>query len=232
MIRGLNASKLGMAAEQARSEVLANNLANLNTPGFKRSVAVTTEFEAMLLHRMDDPTDAKVPQVGVLGNGAILDQVTPVESQGQIVPTERDLDFALDGPGRFIARGPGGQLLYTRNGAFTQSEDGTLVTQEGYPILIEDPTGQQVTVNIATGTPVVGIDGTIRVNDQVVGRLALEGATADTKVVNRALETANVELAKEMADLIMTLRSFQVNQRALSMQDQTLAKAVTEIGKV
>ncbi len=232
MIRGMNASKLGMAAEQTRSEVLANNLANLNTAGFKRSVATGAEFEAMLLQRMEDPTDPKVPLVGLLGNGVVIDQVVAMESQGQLQPTQRPLDFALDGPGRFMAQGPNGETFYTRNGAFHHISDGTLVTTEGYPVLMQDAAGQLTTIDISAGTPEVSPDGTLTINGQTVGRLAIDQAGAETKVIGGALESSNVELAKEMTDLIVTLRSFQVNQRAMTIQDQTLGKAVTELGKV
>ncbi|MFZ5813991.1 MAG: flagellar hook-basal body protein [Bacillota bacterium] len=229
MIRGIGASKSGMAVEQSRTDVLANNVANINTPGFKKSVAVSTEFEAMLLQRMGDPTDQTAPTIGLLGNGATLEQVVPLELQGALITTERMLDFALDGPGRFAAQGPNG-VIYTRNGAFRQTEEGTLVTTEGYPVLMRTDAGDLVPVTARSLE--VREDGTVVADGQAVGRLELDGATPETKLHRGKLEGSNVDLAKEMTDLIVALRSFQVNQRALQMQDGTLAKAVTEIGKI
>lgn len=232
MIRGFGASKLGMSVEQTRTEVLANNLSNINTNGFKKSVVVSTEFQSMLLQRLDDSTDGgQAPTVGMLGNGAATDGVLSINSPGIVVKTDQPLDFALEGPGQFAAQGPGG-VLNTRNGAFSQKPDGTLITTEGYPVLMRNAAGELTPIVAASSLPQIQGDGAVVVNGQVVGRLEIEGAGPETKLHSGALETSNVELAKEMADLIVSLRSFQVNQRALQMQDQTLSRAVTEIGKV
>ncbi len=136
MIRGIGASVRGMAVEQRRSEVIANNVANVNTDGFKRSVAVSGEFEQMLLHRLGDGAGSgdSGGAVGLLGHGAEVVEI------------------------------------------------------------VEDPT---------PGAP-------------------LEGGGA----------RSNVDLAQELTDLIITLRSFQANQRALTMQDRTLGRAVSDLGKV
>lgn len=231
MIRGFNASKMGMWVEQLRTEVLANNVANINTPGFKKSLAVSAEFEAMLLQRMGDSTDQTAPTIGLLGNGVTLDQVLPVGLQGDLYETGRALDFAIEGPGMFIAQGPNG-VVTTRNGAFRQTEDGTLVTTEGYPVVVRNQAGELSILQQPGAAIQVQADGTLLASGQVVGRLEMEGVTAETRIHGGRLEASNVELAKEMTDLIVALRAFQVNQRAMQMQDQTLGKAVTEIGKV
>ncbi|MFZ5826776.1 MAG: flagellar hook-basal body protein [Bacillota bacterium] len=231
MIRGFGASKMGMSVEQSRTDVLANNMANINTPGFKKSMAVSAEFEAMLIQRMGDSTDQRAATLGLLGNGATLDQVLPVDLQGDLQETGRALDFAIEGPGRFMAQGPNG-VITTRNGAFRQTEDGTLVTAEGYPVVVRNQGGELSIFQQPGGAVEVQADGTLLAGGQVVGRLEMEGVTAETKIHSGKLEASNVELAKEMTDLIVALRSFQVNQRALQMQDQTLGKAVTEIGKI
>lgn len=231
MIRGVEASRRGMAVEQTRTEVLANNVANMNTPGFKRSVAVSGEFQQMLLRRLDDQAGQEPPVVGTLGNGAAVEAVVSILRQGDLVETGRELDFALEGPGEFVLQGPDG-LAYTRNGAFRITGEGVLVTTEGYPVLMRTAGGQLVPVTGLTSPPAVEPDGTLLLNGQPLGRLALENAGPDTRVHSRMLEASNVELAQEMADLIVALRSFQVNQRALQMQDETLGRAVSEIGKL
>lgn len=231
MIRGFGASKLGMSTEQTRTEVLANNLANVNTNGFKKSVAVSAEFERMLLQRLEDNTDGQRPTVGSLGNGATLEAVLPINVQGVITKTDGALDFAIEGDGQFAAQGPNG-VIYTRNGAFHQRADGTLVTVENHPVLFRDAAGALAPVVATGGVPQIQPDGAVIANGQMVGRLEIAGATADTVIHSGHLEASNVELAKEMSDLIVALRSFQVNQRAMQMQDQTLSRAVTDIGKV
>lgn len=231
MIRGFGASKTGMAVEQARTDVLANNLANMNTTGFKKSVAVSAEFESMLLQRMGDSASGQAPAVGFLGNGSVLSQVVQLDQQGQLMITDQPLDFAIEGPGQFIAEGPNG-VVYTRNGAFRQTGDGTLVTAEGYPVVIRNQAGELGTFQAPGAAVEVRADGTLLADGQVMGRLELQGAGPETRIHGRALEGSNVELGKEMTDLTIALRSYQVNQRAMQMQDQTLAKAVTEIAKL
>lgn len=231
MIRGFQTSKLGMSVEQSRMDVLANNLANVNTNGFKRSVLLSSEFERMLLQRLDDTADGQAPSIGTLGNGATVDQVTQILRQGDIVETGRDLDFAIQGDGQFTVQGPGG-VTYTRNGAFDLTSDGTLVTSEGNAVLVQTAGGDLAPLTNLKAMPTVAADGMVTVAGQTLGRLALQGSTPESRIRSRALEASNVELAKEMTDMIIALRSFQVNQRALQMQDQTLSRATTEIGKL
>lgn len=220
-----------MAVEQLRTDVLADNIANMNTNGFKRSTATSTEFGRMLVHRMDDPTDPRPQEVGPLGNGTRVNQVVLDERQGDIYETGRPLDLAIEGPGWFLAERPDGSLYRTRNGAFRQMADGTITTVEGYRVLMEGP-GGLVPLVLPGVEPAFGPDGTILAGEQPVGRLAIDGATDQTRLHSRRLEASNVDLAREMSDLIVTLRAYQVNQRALRVQDETLARAVTEIGKV
>lgn len=231
MIRGVGASKLGMAAEQSRTEILANNLANVNTNGFKKSVAVSAEFQTMLLQRIDDNTDGARPSIGALGNGVTLEMAAQIETQGSLVKTDRTLDFAIEGPGWFAAQGPNG-VVYSRNGAFRQLDDGTLITVDNNPVLFRDAAGTLAPIVSQGAEPEIRPDGSVIIGGQMVGRLEIDGATAETKLHSGTLEASNVELSKEMTDLVVALRSFQVNQRAMQMQDQTLARAVTDIGKV
>jgi len=221
-----------MAVEQLRTDVLADNIANMNTSGFKRSAATSVEFDRMLIHRMHDPSDPRSQEVGTLGNGSRVDRVALDESQGDIYETGRALDLAIEGPGWFLAQRPDGSLYRTRNGAFNQMADGTITTTEGYRVLMESAGGLVPLVVEPGVEPVFAADGTVTANGQIVGRLALDGATDETKLHSRRLEASNVDLAKEMTDLIVTLRAYQVNQRALRVQDETLGRAVTEIGKV
>jgi flagellar basal-body rod protein FlgF len=229
MIRGVGASRMGMLAEQNRTEVISNNLANLNTNGFKRSVAVGSEFEQLLLFRMGDALsagDGAAPPVGRLGQGATISMVAPDESQGTLVETGNPLDVALQGPGAFLFQGPGGPGA-TRNGAFHRDSLGRLVTAEGDPLLVGGvPVGQ--------GAAALSIqeDGTVVADGAPVGQLDITGSTGPVRLVLRSVEQANVDMAQEMTDLIVAMRSFQANQRAMQAQDETLERAVSEIGRV
>lgn len=226
MIRGMGASRAGMAWEQTRADVIANNVANLNTHGFKRSVAVGTQFGEMLLRRMDDQaSEGSAPAVGPLGHGAVLTLVATDQATGSLLPSDSPLDVALTDVGEFTFQTPAGPG-YTRSGSFHRNQDGTLVTTEGFPVLVGGRS-----VGAGARSVVIQADASVMVDGQSAGRLDIRGG-ADTRLAVGALESSNVDLGRETTDLITALRAFQVNQRALQVQDQILAKAVSELGRV
>jgi flagellar basal-body rod protein FlgG len=133
----LRTAASGMAAQQTRSEVIANNLANVNTTGFKRSRA---QFEDLLYQTVQGATIVGAPDANSLpaiqvGRGTRLSAVQRVHQQGPIEMTERPLDIAIEGEGFFQVQMPNGQVGYTRDGSFGVSDTGTLVTSEGYTLI-------------------------------------------------------------------------------------------------
>jgi len=126
-----------MAAQQTRSEVIANNLANVNTTGFKRSRA---HFEDLLYQTVQGATVVGAPDANTLpaiqvGRGTRLAGVQRVHQQGPMEQTERPLDVAIEGEGFFQVQLPNGNVGYTRDGSFGVSDTGTLVTSEGYTLI-------------------------------------------------------------------------------------------------
>lgn len=216
-----------MAWEQVRTDVIANNVANVNTNGFKRSVAVGSEFAQMVLQRLGDALSNSddSPEVGKLGHGAALAEVVQDLAGGALLLTESPLDVALVGPGEFTFQGPDGPG-YTRDGAFRLDSAGRLVTSDGYPVLVGGTPAGSAGQSLSIQT-----DGTVLIDGAPAGRLDIRGG-AETALAVQALERSNVDMAQELTDLITALRAFQVNQRAMQMQDQTLSRVVTEIGKV
>jgi flagellar basal-body rod protein FlgG len=133
----LRAAATGMAAQQTRVEVIANNLANVNTPGFKRSRA---HFEDLLYQMAQGASAVGGPSVTTLpaiqvGRGTRLAAVQRIETQGPIEQTGRPLDLAIEGAGYFQVQLPNGTIAYTRDGSFMISDQGTLVTHGGYTVL-------------------------------------------------------------------------------------------------
>ena len=126
-----------MAAQQTRSEVIANNLANVNTTGFKRSRA---HFEDLLYQTVQsgavlgNPDANTLPAIQV-GRGTRLAGVQRLHSQGPIEQTSRSLDIAIEGDGFFQVQLPNGQIGYTRDGSFGISDSGTIVTSSGYAVV-------------------------------------------------------------------------------------------------
>lgn len=135
----LRTAATGMMAQQTRVEVISNNLANVNTTGFKRSRA---HFEDLLYQTVRDAQPlggggADVLPAIQVGRGTRLSAVQRIEAQGPLQPTGRSLDLAIEGDGFLQVRIPSGEIAYTRDGGLTLSDRGLLVTHEGYPLVPE-----------------------------------------------------------------------------------------------
>ena len=135
MTDGLRTSASGMIAQQKRVDVIANNLANVNTTGFKRS---RTNFEDLLYETVQGPRrtvgDGVIGAMQI-GHGVRLSAIQRVHGQGAAEMTGRPLDLAIEGEGFFQVELPDGSLGYTRDGSFTLSDSGQLVTNSGHALL-------------------------------------------------------------------------------------------------
>jgi flagellar basal-body rod protein FlgG len=132
----LRAAATGMMAQQTRTEVIANNLANVNTAGFKRSRA---QFEDLLYQTIQGQqviggTEAETLPAIQVGRGTRLAGVQRLHEQGPIEQTGRNLDIAIEGEGFFQVQLPNGELGYTRDGSLQISDQGVLVTTAGYAV--------------------------------------------------------------------------------------------------
>ena len=145
MIRGWYTGASGMRAQQFRLDAVANNLANVDTDGYKRDVAAFKAFPEMLIRRQDDDGVYKIPFgsadaapiVGKMGTGVELNELFTSFEQGAMKETSSDFDLAMDGKGFFTVATPWGER-YTRNGSFFLGLEGFLETKEGYPVLGEN----------------------------------------------------------------------------------------------
>lgn len=132
----LHTAATGMQAQQTLSDVIANNLANVNTTGFKASRA---HFEDLLYQTLQGPTTLgsrdteQLPAVQV-GLGTRLVSVQRIDSQGSLEQTSRPLDLAIQGEGYFEVQLPNGNMAYTRDGSLQVSDQGVLVNNVGYAI--------------------------------------------------------------------------------------------------
>ena len=145
MVRGWYTGASGMRAQQWRLDAVANNLANVDTDGYKRDVAAFKAFPEMLLRRQDDDGVYKIPFgsadaapiIGRMGTGVELNELFVSHEQGAMKETTSDFDIALDGKGFLSIATPYGER-YTRNGSFILGMEGFLETKEGYPVLGEN----------------------------------------------------------------------------------------------
>ncbi|GAB4139401.1 MAG: flagellar basal-body rod protein FlgG [Planctomycetota bacterium] len=139
MLKSLYTTATGMKAQQTMVDMIANNIANVNTAGFKKSQA---SFEDLFYVTLQSPglsqgTDNPAPIGLQLGSGTRLSGTTKVFTPGTLEGTDRALDLAIDGEGMFAVRLPDGSTGYTRDGSFQVNRDGKIVTGQGYVLLPE-----------------------------------------------------------------------------------------------
>lgn len=251
MVRGFYTAATGMITESMRTDVIANNLANAGTTGYKKDDTVSSEFEAMLVKRIND--GEQEPVIGALGRGSKIEEIATIYDQGAVRQTGNTFDLSIQGKGYFVVETPQG-VRYTRNGAFARQDDGRIVTQEGYPVLSN---GRPIQVQ-GDGVVAIGANGEISINDGMeniaVGnldfvefaddrRLRKEGGNffaappneatnpATGSIEQGSLEMSNVNVVYEMVRLITAQRAYDSNAKALQSEDAMTDKAVNEVGK-
>ncbi len=235
MIRGFYTALSGIVATMTRQSVVSDNIANVSTVGFKQSRSVQDDFGF-------DLTNSMGPSVGHLGTGTVPTGLQLDLSQGPIETTGLPTDLAISGDGLFAVATPRG-LAYSRAGNFVLDATGALVTEQGYYVL--DTAGGQIRPPAGFS---VGPDGTIAETGQRIALVAwptggvsrlgenLYGAAgplppASGTIRQGALERSNVDLALSMTELMNLQRSFQLDARALSLQDGTIGEA-TQLGRL
>ncbi len=228
MIRGFYTSLAGLVAGARRESILADNLANVSTPGFKAGRSTQSDFGIELLRSLGGTA-------GRLGTATLPVGLTFDAAGGPIETTGRATDLAIEGDGLFVVRTSSG-AAFTRAGTFRLDGSGMLVTEAGEPVL--DTRGSPIRVPDAAAFSVAP-DGTIAGTGQRLAVVAWPATGIERLGGNRyaiaapvplagptirqgALERSNVDLAGEMTDLVATQRSFSLNARALSIQDGTL----------
>lgn len=153
----LQVASTGLEAQDARMRVIANNLANVGTTGFKRdraNFATLAYQDARVAGQRSSGETAYATGLN-LGTGVAVQSTSQIMTQGALSNTGNAFDLALDGDGYFQVEMPGGQLGYTRAGNFTLSAEGQLVTQQGYPV--------QPPITVEAGATAISVspDGTV-----------------------------------------------------------------------
>lgn len=226
-----------MLSQVVKSDVVANNLANANTIGFKKNIVFSELLDAKRGNTLRTRTEQDF-------------------SQGELTQTDNPLDFAIAGPGFFTIEGEGREM-YTRNGHFTVDNEGFMRSSDGKLVL-----GHGGWINIAPdgiqpGELNVNTEGEIYADGILVGKLLIsdfDSSTAFRKVGNHSftpkdenvypdiiykptviqgkLENSNVNPVEEMVNLLELKRRFESNQRTMKSIDEVLRKAAIKISKV
>ena len=237
-----SAAASGLRARMESLDMLANNLANTETGGYKND----REFYSLYLAPEAANADVAMTM-------PVIERQWTDFAQGVVRPTGNQFDFALSGKGFFSVDGPSGPL-YTRQGAFRLSPAGTLVTTEGYPVRLAggNPLQAQSTLPLD-----VAADGTVSQQGQALGKLDLVDfrdpamlakrgnsyfratdpatapvAAADLTVQQGKLESSNVGTAESAVRLVSVMRQFEMLHKAVSIGADMNKKGVEEVARV
>ncbi len=242
-------SAAGALVEEARQAVIANNIANASTVGYK---ADAVAFRRRLTEAREGVAPGPAGAVtDSLSGGALVDEVKLSSGPGPLTATGQPFDLALRGDGFFVVS-DGASTLYTRAGNFRLDKNGYLTTADGkYNVLGTD--GKPI--RVPPGTVSIGSSGEIDVDGKRAGQLLLQGSidparfrkagatyyayvgkgapgAARPEVLQGFLEGSNVSAVAEMANLIQSHRAYEANLQMARIQDGSLGRGVQEIGKV
>jgi flagellar basal-body rod protein FlgG len=251
MLRALYTSAAGMQSQQVNLDVIANNLANVNTIGFKKH---KPEFQDLLYQTTRaagaDQGGGNVLPTGVqIGHGSQLVATTRVFSPGEMSQTGAELDVAINGDGFFEVLMPDGNVAYTRDGALKRSSEGVvttsggLVLQGGWPVI---NAGNKVTISPNGDVARDGPEGNrsdrvqlVRFANpaglQSIGRnlyretdasgpaeLGNPGENGFGELQQYSLELSNVKVVEEMVNMILAQRAYEVNSKAVQAGDEMM----------
>jgi flagellar basal-body rod protein FlgG len=255
-MRSLDIAGTGMQAQQTNVEVISNNIANMTTTGFKRSRAEFQDLIYQNLRRVgsnSSDTGTIVPSGAQLGLGVKTAAIYRINEQGNLQQTSNTLDMAIQGNGFFQVTMPDGETAYTRDGTFSLSPDGTIVTADGYTVQpgLAIPTaatsvsintsGQlQVTLQGQTAPTTVGQlqlasfpndAGMAAQGDNLFLQTAASGApvtgnpatTGFGTVMQGFVETSNVNVVTEITNLITAQRAYEMNSQVITASDNMLS---------
>lgn len=248
MIKGLYTAESSMRPKMARMEVIANNLANINSTGFKR--------DRLFIEMLDDASAAKASGQAQDFDGVKTQRYIDF-AEGSLEKTGNPLDVAVQGRGFLVVDTPQG-LRYTRNGNFTISPAGMLTTSQGYPVMgtqghIQFPDLQKM----VQGNVAISERGEISLDKQEIAKLRIvdfedystlqkdheslfvpatgqpvvEGPGKVTALRQGYLEESNVEGIEEMIAMLELNRSFETDQKSIIAQDESIGRSI-EVGKL
>jgi len=262
MVSGINAAATGMMAQQYNIDVISNNLANVNTPGFKQLIPIFKNLSDIDLKEKNKNEDNFANQdntIGTLSSGSVLDSTILDLQQGAMKKTDNKLDFAISGDG-FFAVGTQNGDSYTRNGSFVLDNDGNLVTKDGNPVLSQsgsaikiDITGTNTSINKLS----VKEDGTLLLNNKKIDKLKIMDfdKPADLMAIGNSLykpvnsgispkeatnckieqgfvEGSNSNTIESMINTISASRTYETLAKVVKTTEMTLEKSVNDVGRV
>jgi len=249
MIPGLYSAASGLASLEARQDVIANNIANAATAGFKRQNPIVIGFDEVFSQKLVSPTLFDLEDAP--GGGLKPLQTYTDLAQGVTAVNGNPLNVALNGPGYFSVTTPNGER-FTRDGSFKTSANGMLVTASGH--LVSGEGGGPI--DVSGGKAEITKTGDVTVNGLPIGRVEIiefaeprglqrEGsnlffATDDvlesarpaenTDLIAGAVELSNVKMPVEMAQMLLGLRAYAANQQVIDTMSQSMSRLIDQVG--
>lgn len=257
MVKGLYTSYTGMVNEQKRLDIIANNLANAATTGYKEENVTNQSFDDVLTIKIRDESEAYNDRpIGHMSLGVKLGEVYTNFGQGSLRQTDNTYDLAIEGKGffniQYTDKNGVTSTRYTRDGSFTMTSDGYIVDKDGNHLLGE---AGEVMIPVDAVDIIFDTNGNIYANGTYIDSLlitdfenhdylsktgdtmyeTLEGAIevpGNAMVRQGFTEQSNVNVVSEMVEMITITRAYEANQKVLQSVDSTLDLAVNSVGKV
>jgi flagellar basal-body rod protein FlgG len=255
MIRSMMTAATGMDAQQLYMDTISNNLSNVNTTGYKR---VKMEFQDLMYQALREPgtlnVEGAVSPAGVeVGLGVKPAATQRVFEQGSLNRTENPMDLAIQGEGLFQVTLPDGTNAYTRDGSFSLSSEGTIVTSSGFPLspAITVPPGAGdihisedglVTVQVAGEPQQIGqieltrfinpaglrpVGGNLFTETEATGAPMIQtpGTEGAGTLMQNYVEASNVQAVQEMVNMITAQRAYEIVSKSITVSDEMLSTA-------
>ncbi|MFP4020038.1 MAG: flagellar basal-body rod protein FlgG [Halanaerobium sp.] len=255
MISALFTSATGMNSQQTNIDTISNNLANVNTSGFKKS---KINFADLIYTNMREPgtpnaQGAEIPTGIEIGHGSKVNSTQKIFSQGNIQNTDSPLDMVIEGDGFFGIQLPDGEIAYSRDGSFKQDSNGNVVTSDGYQL--EPPLNIPAEATEISITSDGTVNATVDGENQQLGQVqlyrfsnpaglssegrnlysetaasgqAMEGSPGEDgfgTVTQGFLEMSNVKVVEEMTNMIAAQRAYETNSKSIQASDEMLQTA-------
>ncbi|BDF35675.1 flagellar basal body rod protein FlgG [Lachnospiraceae bacterium] len=250
MFQGFYNLTSSVLTQTRRLNVISNNMSNVSTPGFKSDQFIAKTFKEEMIYRSGNKDKSNPTQLGTMNRIVTADRNYTDFASGGYASTDSPLDFALNSSGFFCIQSGNG-TVYTRNGSFSLDDGGYLCLQgvgrvlgQNGPIylgtdkIVSDSLGNLYTENGNTFLGRLSIvdfqnyDANLTKGTGDVFTANGQGTAVNGSVVQKALESSNVEPVDEMARMMASERSLQSSAQVLKMYDQLIGKAVTQLGPV
>lgn len=256
MLRGLYTAAAGMMATTTATDILASNLSNVNTIGFKGSKVNFQNFPEMLLNRI---SNQEKQQVGSIMTGSKVFESYNNFAAGAIIQTGNTFDLSIQGDGFFTVKNSAGQLYYTRAGNFTINDQGFLTTMDG--AYVQGKLGN-VQLSQDGGPFSINTQGDISGRTGVIDQLQItkfennhllskvsenlyqttpaakklpdppSGVPLTYKINSGSLEGSNINPVAELVNNIQGMRLYEALQKNIHLHNETLEKAVNDVGRI